>query len=156
MTAYEELIQEADDNGIEVIEFTFRGNNKGMYADSVIAIRNDIETIAEKKCILCEELEHSYTSTGNILDLEPVQNRKQEQIARKWAYERLVPLKSIVQASFDGCANLYELAEYLDVTEDFLREALTFYQDKYGLFTEVDNYCIYFSPLTVCKYKYKK
>lgn len=59
MTAYEELLQEAEDNNIEVIEFTFRGTNKGMYADGVIAIRRDIETVIEKKCILCEELEQS-------------------------------------------------------------------------------------------------
>ncbi len=156
MTAYEELLQEAEDNGIEVIEFTFRGANKGMYADSTIAIRKDIETTTEKKCILCEELEHSYTTVGNIIDLEPVQNRKQEQLARNRSYERLIPLKSIIKASVECCTNLHELAESLDVTETLLKEALNYYQSKYGLFKEVDNYCIYFSPLTVCKYEYKK
>ncbi len=156
MTAYEELLQEAEDNNIEVIEFMFHGTNKGMYADSTIAIRKDIKTTVEKKCTLCEELEHAYTSTGNILDLKSVQNRKQEQIARKRSFERLVPLKSIIKASFESCASLYELAEYLDVTEKFLKDALTYYQSKYGLYTEVGNYCVYFSPLTVCKYKYKK
>ncbi len=156
MTAYEELLQEAEDNNIEVIEFTFRGANKGMYADSVIAIRKDIETTTEKKCILCEELEHSYTTVGNITDLKPVQNRKQEQIARNRSYERLIPLKLIIKASIECCTNLHELAEYIDVTENFLREALEYYQGKYGLYKEVDNYCIYFSPLTVCKYEYKK
>lgn len=156
MTAYEELLQEAEDNDIEVIEFTFRGSNKGMYADSVIAIRKDIETTAEKKCILCEELEHSYTTVGNIIDLGPVQNRKQERIARNRSYERLVPLKLIIKASVECCVNLHELAEYVDVTEEVLKEALEYYQNKYGLYKEVDNYCIYFSPLTVCKYEYKK
>ena len=156
MTAYEELLQEAEDNNIEVIEFTFRGANKGMYADSTIAIRKDIETTTEKKCILCEEIEHYYTSVGNIIDLKSVKNRKQEQIARNRSYERLVPLKSIIAASFECCTNIYELAEYLDVTESFLKEALQHYQSKYGLYTEVDNHCIYFSPLSVCRYKYKK
>ena len=32
MTAYEELLQEAEDNNIEVMEFIFRGSNKGMYS----------------------------------------------------------------------------------------------------------------------------
>jgi hypothetical protein len=127
-----------------------------MYADSTIAIRNDIETTTEKKCILCEELEHHYTSIGNIVDLKSVCNRKQERQARKWSYEKLIPLKSLIKASFSGCTNLYELAEYLDVTEMFLKDALFHYQNKYGLYAEVGNYCIYFNPLTVCKYNYKE
>lgn len=155
MTAYEELLQEADDNNIEVIEFTFRGTNKGMYAGSTIAIRKDIETTTEKRCVLCEELEHAYATSGNILDMKSVQNRRQEQIARNRSYERLVPLKSIITASFKCCTSLYELAEYLDVTEEVLKEALEYYQTKYGLYKEVDNYCVYFNPLTVCKYRYK-
>ena len=156
MTAYEELLQEAEDNNIEVMEFIFRGSNKGMYSDGIIAIRKDINTNTEKKCILAEELGHYHTSKGNILDLKSVSNRKQERQARKWSYEKLVPLKSIIKASFECCTNIYELAEYLDVTEDFLKEVLQYYQSKYGLYAEVDNYSIYFSPLTVCKYKYKK
>lgn len=155
MTAYEELLQEADDEDIEVIEFTFHGNNKGMYSDGIIAIRKDIETTTERKCTLCEELEHHYTSVGNILDLRLIQNRKQERIARNRSYERLIPLKSIIKASYECCTNLYELAEYLDVTEGFLKESLEYYQSKYGLYIELDNYCIYFSPLSVCKYNYK-
>lgn len=155
MTAYEELLQEAEDNNIEVIEFTFRGTNKGMYADSTIAIRKDIETTAERKCILAEELGHFHANTGNITDLKPIQNRKQEGQARKWSYEKLVPLKSLIRASCSGCMNIYELAEYLDVTEDFLKDALKYYERKYGLYAEVGNYCIYFNPLTVCHYKYK-
>lgn len=155
MTAYEELLQEAEDEGIEVIDFTFHGTNKGMYADSTIAIRKDIETIVERKCILCEEIEHHYATIGDITDLKPVQNRKQEQIARNRSYRRLIPLKSIIEASFECCTSLYDLADYLDVTEQFLIDTLKYYESKYGLYAEVDNYCIYFSPLTVCKYNYE-
>lgn len=155
MTAYEELLQEADDNDIELLEFTFHGTNKGMYIDNVIAIRSDIKTYTEKKCILIEELGHHYMTIGNITDLKSVCNRRQERQARKWSYERLVPLKSIINASFECCTNLYELAKYLDVTEVFLKDALIHYQTKYGLYAEVGNYCIYFNPLTVCKYNYE-
>ncbi len=156
MTAYEELLQEAEDNNIEVIEFTFRGNNKGMYADRTIAIRKDIDTTTERKCVLREEIDHHYVSVGNITDLKNVCNRKQERLSRKMTYDKLVPLKSIVKASFECCTSLYELADYLDVTEEFLKDALIYYQSKYGLYAEVGNYCVYFNPLTVCKYKYKK
>ena len=38
------------------------------------------------------------------------------------------------------------MAEYLDVTEDYLEEALACYRSKYGVYTVVDNYAIYFIP----------
>lgn len=155
MTVYEELLQEADDEDIEIIEFTFKSDIKGLYSDNCIAISRKLNNTTEKKCILTEELGHHYMTIGNITDLKSVCNHKQERQARKWSYERLVPLKSIIKASFESCTSLYELAEYLDVTEEFLRETLTYYQSKYGLYTEVDNYCIYFNPLTVCKYNYE-
>jgi Zn-dependent peptidase ImmA (M78 family) len=153
---YEQVVQAIYDEDIEIIEMNFRGGLKGLYSDNTIAIRSGIATTTEKKCILMEELGHHYTTTGNITDLKSVCNRKQEGQARKWSYELLVPLKLIIKASYSGCTNLYELAEYLDVTEEFLKGALEYYQSKCGLYAEVGNYCIYFNPLTVCKYKYEK
>ena len=39
-----------------------------------------------------------------------------------------------------------EIAELLDVTEEYLQECIDCYRDKYGVYTEVDNYVIYFIP----------
>lgn len=151
---YEGLLQIAEDEKIEVLEMKFPRTLKGLYKGGKIGISKEIETAKEKKCILAEELGHYYTSSGNILDQKNVCNRKQERIARKWSYVKLVPLESLIKASFENCTSLYELAEYLDVTEEFLKEALEYYQSKYGLYVEVDNYCIHFNPLIVCKYNF--
>ncbi len=37
-------------------------------------------------------------------------------------------------------------AEYLEVTEEFLLEALQYCKGKYGRYVTVDNYDIYFEP----------
>ncbi len=153
---YENLLQEAYDENIEVYEINFPGGIKGLYCDGFISINKKIKTSREKKCVLAEELGHYYTTIGRITDLKNVVNRKQERQAREWSFEMLVPLKSIIKASYAGCTNLFELSEYLDVTEEFLKDALQYYQNKYGLYKEVNNYCIHFNPLTVCKYSYKK
>lgn len=152
---YNSLLQEAEDNNIEIIEFTFESDSMGMCVDNIIALSDKLDTTVEKKCILAEELGHYYTTVGNISDLRDVLNRKQERKARNWSCEKLIPLKSILKAYYNQCTNLYELAEYLDVTEKFLKDALEYYQSKYGLYKEVGNYCIYFNPLTVCKYNYR-
>lgn len=38
------------------------------------------------------------------------------------------------------------MAEYLNVTEDFLAETLHCYKAKYGVCAKIDNYIIYFEP----------
>ena len=67
-----------------------------------------------------------------------------------WGYNKLIGLMGIVRAFNAGCQNQYEIADYLDVTEEYLQECINCYQSKYGICTSVDNYVIYFVPyLTV-------
>lgn len=146
---YDELLYEAEKQGIEVVEMKFKGKSSGLYADNTIALSKDIETVNEKRCVLAEELGHHYTSSGNILDAANVVSVKQEKRARYWAYKRLIGIVDLVNGYKFGAKNRYELAEYLNVTEEFLENALINYKEKYGLYYEIDNYVIYFDPLIV-------
>ena len=147
---YEELLKEADQEGLIVKELPLTYND-GRIKGNRIAIRKSIRTTAEKSCILAEELGHYYTSTGNILDQNVVENRKQEQRARLWAYRKMVTLEKIMSACNAGCRNRYELAEYLDVTEGFLQEALDKYHGIYGAAAQVGDYLVMFEPLNIYK-----
>ena len=142
---YEELLIHADNNNITVREKPIKGND-GRISRNRIAVRKTIPTIREKACVLAEEIGHYYTTTGDILDQSTVENRKQEQKARLWAYNHMVSLIGLIRAFEHGCRNLSETAEFLDVTDQFLAEALERYRQKYGIFTTVDNYIIYFEP----------
>lgn len=143
---YEKLMLEYDKK-VEIYEVDM--NIKGLYADGIIAISKRLGSSIEKVCILAEELGHYHTSAGDILDQSKIENRKQEKRARNWAYEKLVPLARIVQAYKSGVSNRYEMAEFLEVTEEFLDAAIHRYKEKYGLFAPLDNYIVYFDPLTV-------
>lgn len=146
MNTYEYLQDEACEDGIDVIDYTFYSNRiKGLYCDGVVAIREDM-TIPEKTCALAEELGHHKTSVGNILDMTSAINRKQERQARLHGYNRLIGLTGIINAFNAGCQNKYEIADFLDVTEEYLEECISCYRDKYGVYTTVDNYIIYFIP----------
>lgn len=129
---YECLLMEANAERIEVVYQPFRGKIKGLYHDNVIAINCNILTIAEQTCILAEELGHYHTSAGDMLDQTNVANRKQEQKARRWAYEKLVPLNRIIAAYSAGINTRYEMAEYFSVTEAFLISAMEHYVAKHG------------------------
>lgn len=146
MNTYECLQDEACEDGIDVIDYTFHSNRiKGLYCDGVVAIREDM-TIPEKTCALAEELGHHYTSVGNIIDMDSSSNRKQERQARLWAYNKQIGLKGLVRAYEHGCTASHEIAEYLDVTEEALQECIEFYRDKYGEYKIINNYTIYFIP----------
>ncbi len=151
MNAYEALLDEACDMGLTVKEKPLKYNN-GRIKGNRIAIRQDIDTEKEKACVLAEELGHYYTSVGNILDMTSAANRKQERQARLWAYNKQIGLIGLVRAFEHGCQNRFEIAEYLEVTEEFLEECIECYRNKYGICKRVDNYVVYFIPqLSVMK-----
>lgn len=141
---YEELLIEADHVGLIVKEKPLRANT-GRIRGNRVAIRNNLTTV-EKSCVLAEELGHHYTSAGNILDQGDEGNRKQELRARLWAYNQKIGMTGLISAYEYGCRNCYEIAEYLDVTEEFLQESIDCYRKKYGISTQVDNYVIFFEP----------
>lgn len=141
---YEELLLEADQHDVRVIEMQLSGYS-GLIEDNFIAIRKDM-TDTEKACILAEELGHYHTTVGNILDQTSVENVKQERQARIWAYEKQVGLQGLVNCFEERCRNTYEMAEFLEVTEEFLKDALTYYRQKYGVCTQHHYYTIFFEP----------
>lgn len=147
--AYNALIKEAMQQGIDIYEMPMKPRTKGLYADKTIWLNKGIETEVEKSCVLAEELGHYYTSYGNILNQKDVSNRKQELKARHWAYEKLIPLSQLVKAATLGNIGRHAIAEWLDVTEDFLQQSIEYYQRKYGLFTTWNKHIIYFEPLSV-------
>lgn len=152
MNKFEKLEDAAYQDDVDVLNYRFESNNiKGLYCDGVIAIREDM-TIPEKTCALAEELGHHETSVGNILDMTSAANRKQERQARLWAYNKQIGLIGLVRAFEHGCQNRFEIAEYLEVTEEFLEECIECYRNKYGICKRVDNYVVYFIPqLSVMK-----
>lgn len=151
MNSYEILLDEAHSAGLLVKEKPLQSND-GRINGNRIAIRRDIKTSRQKANVLAEELGHYYTSTGDIRDQSTLENRKQEHQARLHGYNRLIGLMGIIHAFNAGCQNKYEIADFLDVTEEYLEECISCYRDKYGVYTTVDNYVIYFIPyLTVIK-----
>ena len=153
MTKFEQLAQEANDNGLEVLEMAFNSNRiKGLYCNSTIAINDKLKDSRNKACILAEEIAHHDLTVGNILEQSNTQNRKQEMLARMSAYNRMIGLIGLINAFNAGCRNRFEIAEYLDVTEEFLIDALESYRNKFGEYTTIDEYVIYFEPyLSIAK-----
>ena len=130
---YEQLLTAANQEGLLVKEQPLTGHD-GLIRGSRIAIRKNIETQAEKSCVLAEEI------------------GQQVYRARLYGYNLKIGLAGLIRAYEARCRNRYEMAEYLDVTEEYLEEAIDCYKAKYGLYASVDNYIIYFEPFAVMKF----
>lgn len=141
---YDALLDEANAEGISIKERPFKTYD-GRIKGKDIYLRKDMNT-TEKTCVLAEELGHYYTSVGNILDMTVPGNRKQERQARLWGYNRSIGLFGLIRAYEHGCKDKYEIAEYLDVTEEYLEDCINCYRNKYGVYKIVDNYIVYFIP----------
>lgn len=146
---YESLLEEADSHGIGIKERPLISSD-GRIKGTQILIRQDMP-LCQKACVLAEELGHYYTTAGNIMDQTEVANRKQERTARLWAYHKMITLEKLVAAKEAGCRNGYEISEHLNVTEEFLLDALNCYHSKYGKGVQKDNYLILFEPFNIYK-----
>ena len=141
---YEELLEQ--NPRVNVVERNFNSDKiKGLYYNGNVAINKKIKTIKEKACILAEELGHHETSSGNILDLSNDSSRKQEHVARMWGYNKLIGLQGLIDAFEHRCEGLYEVADFLNVTEEYLIETINSYMHKYGCYVNYKDYIIEFN-----------
>lgn len=151
MGKYEELI--IQNNHLHICDsFELPGMFKGFYDNGVILIDKNLSN-AKKLEILSEELAHHEITYGNILNVNDIQNKKYELKARRISSERIITLKGIIDAFKHGVQNLYELANFFEVTEQFILETLEHYKQKHGYSVCCDGYIIQFEPLRVFERK---
>lgn len=154
----ETLLDECKELGINVVSNPLPDNVKGLYysdseTEPVITLNPSIDTQSELCCVIAEELGHYHTSCGNLLsgDTDRIVVLQQESRARRWAFEKLIPLEKFIEAYNNGIRNSYELSQFLDVTEEFLEECICNYKGKYGMYKVSGKYIIYFEPLGVLR-----
>ncbi|PIH08372.1 ImmA/IrrE family metallo-endopeptidase [Staphylococcus epidermidis] len=151
MGLYEKMLIEHD--YIEVRETDVMPNDlHGLWLGDLILIKRNLSE-RRKAEVLYEELAHHKLTYGNILDQSKDINRKFENYARRHGYEAALPLRIIVEAHNYGVSNLYELAAYVQLSEEYIAEILKHYKNKYGIGTHYGEYLITFDPLRVFKYK---
>ncbi|MDM5722871.1 toxin, partial [Staphylococcus aureus] len=102
-------------------------NLDGVWLGDLILIKRGLSD-REKAGILFEELAHNKLTYGDIADYSNFNNRKFENYARRHGFISAVPLREIVEAYNYGVRNLYELSEYLQLSEEYILEAIEQYK----------------------------
>ncbi|WP_145436909.1 ImmA/IrrE family metallo-endopeptidase [Staphylococcus hominis] len=151
MGKYEDMLIEHD--YIEVIESdNLPKRLSGLWLGDMILINRNLP-ITSKLETLAEELAHNELTYGNIVDQSNFNYRKFEGYARRLAYEILIPLKELISAYLQNVHNLYELADYFEVSESFVLQTLNHYKQKFGHSISCGKYVIQFEPLRVFEYE---
>lgn len=90
----------------------------------------EIETTAEERVHLAHEIGHCETFAFYNA-YSPLEIRsKQELKADRWAVSTLVPVRELTEALKHGINEIWDLAEYFDVTEEFIKKAIRIYRLK--------------------------
>lgn len=146
MRDYNNLLSQTDEEGVLVVEMDLGTDTPcGKCIGNSIYINNRATT-NEKRCVLAEELGHYHLTIGNITDLKDIRNKKQELKARRYSYNLLIEPDDIIHAMKKGCNTRFEIADYLNISEEFFEELIEDYKRQYGLGILVGNYYLQLEP----------
>lgn len=122
------LCQLAEQFGIEIDYFTMRDTKSLALPQGWIALDTDhIEGTTEAKVCLAHEMGHietnSFYNVHSPLDVR----QKHENRANKWAIKQLITEEELDEAVANGHTEIWDLADYFDVTEEFMRKTVCLY-----------------------------
>lgn len=142
MTKLEHLEQVAYEDDINIIDipiddrtiraFSVKNENSKIVVLDKSAIKNDKEALE----LVSEEIGHFKSNTFYHIqeDFNNPANRsnilRAEHLALKWAVYEVVPYEEIQKALDMGYTEYYDIAEYCDVTINFIKKAFILYQQK--------------------------
>lgn len=135
MTDVINLYNYAETQGIGVYWFTMVQTQSLSYRDSdgdcyIAMDPRHLYTLADEKTRLAHEIGHCVTGSFYNCCATCDIRQKHENRADKWAIKEMVPFEELEHAVADGHTELWDLADYFSVTEDFMKKAICWY--KYG------------------------
>lgn len=124
------LYELAARNGIQVDHVPLPENRSVSVLqgkDMFIALDSGISTRAEERVCLAHELGHCETMSFYNMYSKLEVRGKHENRADRWAITKLIPRDRYYQALHNGYIDIPSLAEFFDVTEDFMRKVTKYY-----------------------------
>lgn len=146
MTRYEKLLIKAEKLGIRVREIDFGIDDEvGYYCNNKILINSRLNE-KQKHGVLAEEIGHHLKTYGDITDHSKLENRKQELVARRHGYKFILNPLDMVYAMKCGCNNIYEIADFYELTVEEMFNIMEDFKKQYGIGKRFNEYFIAFEP----------
>ena len=120
----------ANKEKINIVNYKMRKNKARIIDKFIFMDYSNINTYAEEKCLLAEELGHYYYDAYYTLSSSESEIERQEYKANKWKSLACVPLNSILSCFKKGIYNLFDIAEELNVEPKMVEFAYNYYLDN--------------------------
>ena len=98
------------------------GRRYGVFMDF-----DTIETAAEETVLVAHEGGHISTGSTHQVNSPYEIIKQHENHADKWAIKKLIPKDELDKAVSEGHTEVWDLADYFNVTEEFIRKAVCWY-----------------------------
>lgn len=116
---------------------------KGLSVDDYVYL-NPRQTSEELTNTIAEEIAHYLTSSGNIINQDTNEKRKQEQKARDLGSTLVVSPQDIIDCYKEHFTNVWECADFLGITKQSFEHAVRTYAKMYEEGLSYKNYRIIF------------
>lgn len=127
-----ELYQLADDHNISVYYYPLYPVVSMSVPNAIGIDVNNIQTTAEEKEYLAHELGHCMT--GSFYTISTINDwGRMEERANRWAIKTLIPFSKLNEAVVGGIYETWDLADYFELPESFIKIALNYYLNCCGL-----------------------
>ena len=126
------LYRYAEKRNIEIVTFPLPETaSMSIEAESGVCYigvdYSKIETETDERVHLSHELGHCVTGSFYNRYAKMDIRQKHENRADKWAIRKLIPVEKLDTAVAEGHTELWDLADYFGVTEDFIKKAVCYY-----------------------------
>ena len=89
--------------------------------------RSVCDGATQERVHLSHELGHCVTGSFYNIYAAVECRQRHENRADKWAISTLIPVEDLDEAVAQGCTEIWELAEWFQVTEEFMRKTVCYY-----------------------------
>ena len=123
-------MQIANEENIKIDFFPMKRLKALAIPHSIAINPNKIKTNRELKEALAHELGHHKRNAFYTIHSSLETRERQEERATRWAVDALVPAEEIKKALKKGYVELWPLADYFDVSEEFMADAIRVHRLK--------------------------
>lgn len=92
-----------------------------------------ITTLRELKGVCLHELGHAATGALHKVSSPYETVERSEYRANRWAAQQYLSVEAFYEAFDAGCRDLWELAEYFDLPEQDIKNALSYWTERRGI-----------------------
>ena len=126
----EKIYKFAEDNNIKIDSIKSKSLKSLSMPDAIGINEEKMENNCELKTCLIHEIGHCVTGSFYNAQSKFELRERQEYRADKWAIEKYIPFDELILVLHKGHTEAWSVAEYFEVTEEFVKKAFLFYEER--------------------------